>query len=728
MKQFLQVVFFLLAGMSAFGEAQTQVRMALSEQTVCPGDTIWVAFDLKMPKGWHTYWRNGGDSGIPTRVDWTLPTGITAGELQWPVPKKLSSKVGDIEFITYVYDKEVVLLAPLKVADIKYEMGKILPIQAKVSWQECQEMCIAGRTNVAGTVTIGKKSVPSSDAHWIEESRKKIPALSESIQANIFWTAEPAPDDTRPFLIEWMNPVKTADFFPYISEIYEVQAATVLVGTKPGKIQIAKVVRRVSGDWPSSIKGILIANNDPATAIEVELPFVGRARPADAAAANTEAAKKLESGPGEKAMIEGVTGVEQTQEKSLGLILLFAFLGGLILNVMPCVLPVISLKILSFVSTARQVPGRLRKLGLVYGLGILVSFALLAVFSIVVHKAGGIADWGSAFRNPQFRIIITVLILLVALNLFGLFEVTLGGKTMGAAGQLASKQGYVGAFFNGVLATILATPCTAPFLGTAIAFAFTQPALVTLGIFLSAGLGLALPFVILCWQPWMLVFFPKPGVWMQQFKTGVGFAVLATAVWLFWFTSTRMGKDAVLWFGLFLVLISFTAWLWGQFMQRSSRRSPVVSIMLLAALIFGYGYVLEHKINWRHYAPDAKDGIEWQVWSPEAVAKACREGHPVLVDFTADSCLNCKFNKMTSLEITATREKLKEINAVAFVADYTDENPVIARELVRFKRAGVPMVLVYPGRANAEPELLPTILNPSVVLHSLEKAGRLSKK
>lgn len=710
MKRIFQAFLLVLFSISAFGAAQTQTRLLLSSQAVKPGETVWAAFELKMPEGWHTYWRNGGDSGIPTRVDWTLPEGIKAGELLWPPPFKLASAAGSETFLTYTYDDVVVLTVPLTVAPGL--LSQRMEIRAKISWQECQEMCLAGRTDLTATLDIGKTNIASPDAVFIESWRKKAPLAPKIPPARIFWTADAAADDTRPILIEWEAKADAPDFFPYVDKGYEVQSATEVSRDKPGRIQITKVVKKISGNWPESIKGLLIDTNHPEAAIEVELPFVGRARESDMAAA---AAKP------------GADAPDKEEPQGLIQIFFFAFIGGLILNVMPCVLPIIFLKILSFVSHTRQEPARLRNMGLVYGLGILVSFSALAIFCIVVHKFGGIADWGSAFRNPQFRIFITVAILLVTLNLFGLFEVTLSGKAMGGANKLASKQGYTGAFFNGVLATALATPCTAPFLSPAIAYAFTQPAFITLSIFLSAGLGLALPFVIICWRPWLLVFFPKPGVWMEQFKIGVGFAALATTVWLFTYTARRMGTDAVLWFGLFLVLVAFVAWLWGQFVQRSSKFSPVIGVMLAIAVLFGYGYILEGKLNWRHYTSAPKETIDWQTWSPDAVAKALREGHPVLVDFTADLCLNCKLNKVRSLEIPQTREKLKAIGAVSFVADYTDESPAIARELVRHKRSGVPLVLVYPGIPNAEPAVLPTLFSPADILTQLERAAKKTR-
>ncbi len=249
-----------------------------------------------------------------------------------------------------------------------------------------------------------------------------------------------------------------------------------------------------------------------------------------------------------------------------------AFLGGLILNIMPCVLPVISLKILSFVKQSREAPGRVRQLGLIYVAGVLLSFLIMAALVIAVQQAGRAASWGMQFQNPTFLVAITILVVLVSLNLFGVFEVNLGGSVIGSAGELASRGGTAGAFFNGVLATILATPCTAPFLAPALGFAFAQPPAIIGLMFLAIGLGLAAPYLLLSFKPAWLRFLPKPGPWMERFKIIMGFPMLGTAFWLFSLTGTHLGKSGSLWFGIFLVTLALAAWIWGEFIQRGHSR------------------------------------------------------------------------------------------------------------------------------------------------------------
>jgi thiol:disulfide interchange protein DsbD len=371
-----------------------------------------------------------------------------------------------------------------------------------------------------------------------------------------------------------------------------------------------------------------------------------------------------------------------------------------------------------------------RKLGLIYAAGVLVSFLVLAGFVIGFKLLGHAVSWGMQLQNPQVVVVLTVLLLLVALNLFGVFEINLDGRIMGTAGGLASREGSAGAFLNGVLTTVLATPCTAPFLAPALGFAFIQPPLVILLFFLSIGLGLAAPYVVLCWQPAWLRFLPKPGAWMERFKVAMGFPVLATALWLFTLATSNFGDNGDLWFGLFLILVALAAWVWGQFVQRGRARQGLAMAVCLGILIAAYIFLLEKQLNWRHpvavtngVSENAADGIQWQPWSLEAVAAARAAGHPVLVDFTAKWCFTCQVNKKTSIEIPSVRAKLKEINAVALIENSYEKDAAVVAELNRYERAGVPLVLVYPKNPDAPPEVLPAFLTPGIVLEALDKAA-----
>jgi len=398
---------------------------------------------------------------------------------------------------------------------------------------------------------------------------------------------------------------------------------------------------------------------------------------------------------------------------------------------MPCVLPVIALKIFGFLAQSRESPEHVRKLGVIYGLGVLCSFLVMAAVVIGLQLAGKQASWGMQFGSPYFLVGMTVLITLVALNFFGVFEVTLSGGAMDKASILASREGATGAFFNGVLTTVLATPCTAPFLAPAVGFAYFEPPRTILLIFVMLALGLAAPYVLLSLQPGWVRFLPKPGPWMETFKKAMGFPMLGTALFLLSLIDAHYGDEGVLWVGIFLVCVAVAAWLWGTFAQRSSRRPALALALMGVFLVGGYVFALEMQLDWRHREPSVAGtsvarkpgGIEWQPWSREAVEAARTEGRPVLVDFTAIWCLNCRVNKRTSIEIPSVKAKLKEINAVALLGDYTHFPPIITEELKHFNRAGVPLVLVYPKDAAQPPIVLPEILTPSIVLDALEKAA-----
>jgi thiol:disulfide interchange protein/DsbC/DsbD-like thiol-disulfide interchange protein len=690
--------------------AHTQVQLLLSADTAKPGDTILAGVDLKMEPGWHTYWKNPGAAGMATEIKWQLPPGVTAGEIQWPLPKKLPPA----EVTTYGYEDEVMLIVPLTI-ETNFSASQI-DLKANVSWLECKEVCIPANQDVEAKLNIGSETKTSADAATIESWKNKVPQTVNFLSFNTWWEKS-ASGYTRPLIIEgYQNaadvmPIDSVDFFPDASDQFEIQSETEKINSK-FDFRFRKLVKNFSGDWPKEISGVIvIEGNRQTNGFNAKLPISN------------------------KAVIWTTTSTSNSSStlppQPLWQMLFYAFIGGLILNIMPCVLPVIALKILGFVSEAKSSPRRVRALGGIYAVGVLFSFLVLAAIVIGVKAAGHQAGWGMQFGSPIFIVCLTTLVTLVALNLFGVFEVTLGGRTLDAAGNLAARHGASGAFFNGVLATTLATPCTAPFLAPALGFAFSQSAATIILIFLTVGLGLASPYVLLSWNPAWLKFLPKPGAWMEKFKIAMGFPMLATAIWLFNLAYDDYGKN-VLWLGIFLVVAAFAAWIFGEFVQRGRNHKIAAAIVTLILLIGGYAFALEKELDWRNAMPEADatgslkespDGIDWQRWSPEAVAQARAAGKPVLVDFTADWCLTCQVNKKTSIEISSVRQKLKDINAVALVGDYTHFPDAITTELKNYNRAGVPLVLVYPKNPDAAAIVLPAILTPGIVLDALDRAA-----
>jgi thiol:disulfide interchange protein DsbD len=686
-------------------ESATRVELLLDQSTARPGSTVTAAVRLQMADGWHVYWRNPGDEvGMPTRIEWTLPSGFSAGRIQWPAPDKTTEK----EFDTLTYSGTVLLLVPIEVpAD---QGAGAFNLKAKVRWLECHEECVPGSTTVETSLRIGDVAEASAQAAEIQAARNRVPRKVADLPIRAVWES-PDEVDPRKLLVSWKPTAGISAFDVYPFEpgngVAKVSVKTEGMTSENGHLRLRKNVPAGESGWPQRLEGLLVpaGQGTAAEPVEFSIPIepasVQTAKDADVVAEPVSLAELL-------------------------LKLLSAFVGGLILNVMPCVLPVLALKVLGFVQQAKEEPRRVRTLGLVYGAGVLASFLVLAGVALAVQAAGGTASWSAPFQNPVFRVLITVLITLVALNLFGVFELTLGGSAMQKASDLSSKEGWSGAFFNGVLAAVLATPCTAPFLASALAFAFLQPPLVILLFFVAIGAGLALPFVALCWQPAWLRFLPRPGVWMVRFKVAMGFPMLATAMWLFWFTAGRLGEagSGVLWFGLFLVVLAMAAWVWGEFVQRSTRGRGWARVATLVLIAAGYFGLLERQLDWRTPSTAKKaKGLDWQKWSPAAVDQARREGHPVLVDFTADSCLNCKWNKATAIEIDSTRARIKASGVRVFEGDFTDGDPVIAEELKKHGRRGVPLVLVYSPDPSRPPEVLPVVLTPSLVDEALRRAA-----
>ncbi len=639
-----------------------------------PGQKFRVGVFYRIEPSWHIYWKFSGDSGIPTKIEWQLPAGFKAGNLQWPLPMR-EKEPGELE--VFDYTSAVLLFAEI-------EAPAILPaqpilIQAKTDWLVCQSLCVPGRAQLSLTLT-GGVNTPSDSAQIFQRFASLVPSQPAGPVKIGFSRV----GKSLVAVVDGVQNDVDLDFFPNPPE-----DAVIGHVTRDGNrltIPIDTEVKPIS-----RMNGVLVVGSgNTRKGYEInETTLLTAAKPVRGASS------------------AGLVGIVQM----LG----FAMIGGLILNVMPCVLPVISLKIFGFVSEAGIESKKAFRLSMAFSLGIIGCFAALAAVVVLLRTAGAQIGWGFQFQDYRFIILISCLVFAFALNLFGVYELSVSAQATQGLAHLAGGEGYGGAFFQGVFATVLATPCTAPFLGTASAFAFAQPGWVTFLVFLFIGFGMALPYLLLALNPRWLRYLPKPGSWMLRVKQCMGFLLVGTLLWLIWILGQMRGVDAVVQLGAILLVIAILAWIKGSFWTPvSTGRSRILAIgaMAIVLLLAGgsYGFVTK------------PSQMVWRPFSKSTLDEALAAGKPVFVDFTADWCITCKTNERFAIDTPQVRQAFLKRNVVALKADWTKGDPEITQILKQFGRAGVPMYLVYPsGTREAQPLLLPELITSQTVLDALNK-------
>ena len=710
-----------LASSAALAQTRTQASLLLDQDVARPGSRVQAAIRLVMPPHWHTYWVNPSESGLggqATTVEWELPQGITAGPIQWPTPRRLKEEAGAV----FAYEDTVALVVPLEVS-ADAALGEYT-LRARVGWLECEKSCVPGKASLQARLTIGPEPRPAPSAADFPAILARLPK-PQPFPVTLAWspTADPQAGSKKAYGVRFGSATGRWDFYPEPVEGLTFEGGGEAVPDAKGHVVVTGTAELEQGTWPTSLAGVLV-EVDGSGAPKASFQVVAKAGEGVSPAPSGTGAALASAGPG-----------AMPGDKPFLVVLAMALAGGLILNIMPCVLPVIALKILGFVRQSQEAPGRVRMLGLMYGAGVVSSFGVLGGVMVVLSLAKRAVHQGILFQNSAFLVLMTVLVVVIALNLFGVFEVTLGTGGMGKAGELAGKEGAGGAFFNGVLATVLATPCSAPYLGISIGYALRpgQSPWVTLAMYLTAGLGLALPYVILCFQPRWLRLLPKPGNWMVQFKKFMGFPMLATAVWLFMLAANHYDKDRLLWLGWTLVVVVLATWVYGQFIQPATRTPKLAWITFAGLLAAAYFWMLEREVDWRHPAASGPEGstarvagkhkLPWQPWSPEAVERARSSGKPILVDFTADYCTTCNSNLRLAIEVPAVIQRIQETGTLVFMADFSRDDPRIAAVLQSYQRPGVPLVLVYPANPSEPPRALPELLREGMVLDALSWAA-----
>ncbi len=682
-----------------------QARLLADVDAVVPGQSFRLGVELRMEEQWHTYWMFSGDAGLPIEVEWQVPAGVATGPLQWPLPNKF---VEPGELVVYGYTDEVLLMAEAS-APTALSAGDTLHLAAEVSWLVCRELCIPGEASLALALPVGAVGKPNAQQARFDRYAARVPgALDKRVAVELAVRGERAVEvDVR-----LAHEDKVFEPGEQVPDFYPLAADDFALSTR--RLAADHLVLSVSPEGAAAVDtlhGVLVYGLDGAVQ-------------AGTLALDLRAAPRQEAG----ILARDYRAASGKVARSLWVYIAFAALGGLILNLMPCVLPVISLKVLGFVKQAGEETKRVRQLGWAFCAGIVTTFLLLALAVLLVKSSGEQIGWGFQFQYPGFVVAMSALVFALALSLFGIYEILLPGTS--GLGGLAGREGLTGSFLNGVLATILATPCTAPFLGTALGFAFAQSAGVVIAVFLAIGAGMACPYVVLVLKPAWIGGLPKPGPWMVRFKQLMGFLLMATVLWLLWVLGKQVGVEGVVWTGAFLLGLGLACWVWGQwgsFLHPNPAKLRARAAAL--GLVAGSYAIFVHPLLAVEQTLSAQadaSALDWQPFSAERVEALVAGGQMVFIDFTAEWCWTCKVNERVVLSQQVVRERFAAHNVALVKADWTNRNPEITQLLRAFGRSGVPLYAIFPAGLIDQPLVLPEVITAEMVVEKLDAAAALA--
>lgn len=706
----------LAQGLLSGTPAQTVVQsdqaraelLAHAPQGATPGQPVWVGLQITHAPEWHTYWKNSGDSGLPTELQWTLPPGVSAGPIAWPTPRKFP--IGNLA--NYGYDGTVVLPVPLTVApDFK---GSHIDIKLYAAWLVCRKECIPeeghfslrlpvqGSTGLNGAAfdasfQAAPKDQPAGESRVMPEADALnvvltgLPARWRGQPLEFFPEAPGLIEPGQPWTQAWDGERWTArvPLSPHRAESPAQMALVVAQASPPGQGPGSPGVRLevpVQGTWPA------------AAPLPVAVPAALQAA-LDANAARASAAAPVGS----------------ATPLTLAAALLGALLGGLILNLMPCVFPVLAIKVMAFAQHAQDRRAH-RANGLAYTAGVVLSFLALGALLLALRAAGEQLGWGFQLQSPAVVAVLATLFTLIGLNLAGLFE--FGNVLPSRVANLQARHPTGDAFLTGVLATAIASPCTAPFMGASLGLAIGLPAAQALAVFGALGLGMALPYLLASWVPAVARALPRPGAWMNTFRHLMAFPMFATVVWLLWVLGQQSGIDGAAALLMLLVVLALLVWALGL----RGRGRTVIAGLSLAGLAW-LGWAIGPNVTRLQDATPgqavatAVEGVSWQPWSPQAQAELIAQGRPVFVDFTAAWCVTCQFNKRTTLADASVLGDMARKNVALLRADWTRRDPDVTAALASLGRNGVPVYAIYKnGQA---PQVLTEVLRVEEVRAAL---------
>ena len=699
----LLIVAFAPHGLGQEYQGKQLVRAELLADTdaVVPGKPFTVGLLLRMAPAWHTYWKFSGDAGLPTELKWKLPAGWKIGEIQWPIPLKTIDP-GDIQ--TYGYENEVLLMQEVT-PPTKLDSSSV-KLSADASWLVCERICIPGGATLQLELPVSTTTQPAN-AELFASYRRLLPQNWPGANVATSDWSRVGSDLRLKVASESLASYPAVDFFP-LPEQNTVTGHPKIESRKKNEV-VFRISIESSEKKLSWMAGLIVFAKQPNS----------EDRSAWQMTSGTAGAQTGLSTP--------LSAPAPAPVRGIFTFLLFGFIGGIILNLMPCVLPVISLKIFGFIQQAGQSRQKILRSGVAFTIGIFAWFIALALLLIALKGAGHDVTWGGfQFTNAYFVLVLSVIVLVFALNLFGVFEISLPQSMARSLLSTTERKDLLGSFFQGVFATVLATPCTAPFLGTALGFAFTQSPAIILAMFVAIAAGMSAPYLLLSAQPAWLRFLPRPGPWMLHVKQFMGFLLLATLLFLLYVVGAQRGLEGAIWASCFLLVISVACWMKGAFVvPTSSAAKRSITLVLMLVLVFASGiYFIGNKF---HSANTASAGSrlvgDWQAFTPERLQGELEQGRFVFVDFTAAWCLTCKFNEANVLESADVREAFQRHGIVKLKADWTNGDPVITKLLQHFGRPGVPLYVLYPGK-NEEPIVFPELLTKSILLEKLETASR----
>ena len=672
-----------------------EVELIAEKSALVVGEKNVIGLSIKHAPHWHTYWKNPGDSGYPTKITWAVPPGYGVGEFDWPTPKRLAT--GPI--VNFGYEGEVLLPVTISVP-LAAKVGESVTLKGRAEWLVCKDVCIPEEGNVSVTLPVAASNAPGADGARFAAARAATPGDASAWKATLHTAANPARE-------AWLDLVAPAgataltalDVFPVLEQVNDPSVQQVY-RTPQGYAVKLKLVDGIK--LPERMPIVLAAS----------VPIGAKGETAGTTLATvSNTAYTLPAGA---AALAGVASNADSSANTLTFwsALLLAFIGGMVLNLMPCVFPVLSLKILSFAKhsgKAAESRTAMRQHGIYYAVGVVLSFLALAGVMLALKSAGSSVGWGFQLQNPGVVWVLAVIFFMIGLNLMGAFEV--GQLAPSSLLSMQAKHPGVDAFFSGVLAVIAASPCTAPFMGAALGFALTQSAAAALAVFAALGIGMALPYVLLAWFPKWLDKLPRPGQWMVTFKQLLAFPMFVTVVWLVWVISLQAGADGAAIGLLGLVGLAFAAWLIGS-LRSGVRWVGVAAAVIAMALAWPTAELAQAAVT-----SSTPSKANWQPWDPATVAKLNAEGKPVFVDFTAAWCVSCQANKRLVLSRAEIVSLFEQKQVTLMRADWTNRDERITQALAAMNRSGVPVYVLHaPGKA---PQLLPELLTTGIVKEAL---------